>query len=99
MSNMMSHIKIKPGQLLLGTVLSWLVVSFLAYSIAGIRGEAYITGMLLQITFYFSLLLSAEAYGSMLLNPQWTRMNFGMVLLLCAPALLYLMWFVSETLF
>lgn len=95
----MNHIKIKPGQLLLGTVLSWLVVSFLAYTTAGMRGEAYITGTLLQITFCCSLLLSAEAYTSMLLNPQWTRVNSGMVLLLCAPALLYLMWFVSESLF
>ncbi|WP_345159716.1 hypothetical protein [Pontibacter saemangeumensis] len=95
----MNNIKIKPGQMLIGTVLSWLVVSFLAYSTAGMRGEAYIIGTLLQITFYFSLLLSAEAYISMLLNPQWTRVNFGMVLLLCAPALLYLMWFVGETLF
>lgn len=95
----MNNIRIKPGQMLLGTVLSWLVVSFLAYATANLRGEVYITGMLLQITFYFSLLLSAEAYISMLLNPQWTHVNIGMVLLLCAPALLYLMWFVSETLF
>lgn len=95
----MNNIKIKPGQMLLGTVLSWLVVSFLAYATADLRGEVHITGVLLQITFYFSLLLSAEAYISMLLNPQWTRVNIGMVLLLCAPALLYLMWFVSETLF
>ena len=95
----MNNIKIKPGQLLLGTVLSWLVISFLAYTTAGLRGEEYLTGTLLQITFYFSVLLSAEAYISMLLNPQWTRVNIGMVLLLCAPALLYLMWFVSELLF
>lgn len=95
----MNNLKIKPGQMLLGTVLSWLVVSFLAYSTAGLRGEAHITGTLLQITFCFSLLLSAEAYISMLLNPQWTRVNFGVVVLFCAPALLYLMWFVSETLF
>jgi len=95
----MSNIKIKAGQLLLGTVLSWLVVLLLAYYTASLRGEQHIIGTLLQITFYFSLLLSAEAYITVLLNPQWTRVNFGMVLLLCAPALLYLMWFVSETLF
>ncbi|GAB3538693.1 hypothetical protein GCM10027443_34150 [Pontibacter brevis] len=96
----MNNIKIKPGQMLLGTVLSWLVVSFLAYSTAGIRGdEANVMATLLQIAFYFSLLLSAEAYISMLFNPQWTRVNIGMILLLCAPALLYLVWFVSEMLF
>ncbi|WP_347157378.1 hypothetical protein [Pontibacter chitinilyticus] len=95
----MNNIKIKAGQLLLGTVLSWLVVSFLAYSTAGIRGEANIMYTLLQITFYFSLLLSVEAYISMLLNPQWTRLNLGMILLLCAPALAYLVWFFSEMVF
>ncbi|MCC9136512.1 hypothetical protein ACFSKU_06875 [Pontibacter silvestris] len=95
----MNNIKIKAGQLLLGTVLSWLVVSFLAYATAGARGEVNIVGTLLQITFYFSLLLSAEAYISMLLNPQWTRVNLGMVLLLCAPALMYLVWFLGEILF
>ncbi len=95
----MNNIKIKAGPMLLGTVLSWLVVSFLAYSTAGLRGEAHLISTLLQITFYFSVLLSAEAYISMLLNPQWTRLNMGMVLLLCAPALLYLLWFVCESLF
>lgn len=95
----MNNIKLKPGQLLLGTVLSWLVVSFLAYATAGMRGEANILYTLLQITFYFSILLSAEAYISMLLNPQWTRVNLGTILLLVAPALLYLMWFISEVLF
>lgn len=96
----MNNIKIKPGQMLLGTVLSWLVVSFLAYSTAGMRGdEANVVVTLLQITFYFSILLSAEAYISMLFNPQWTRVNFGMILLLCAPALMYLVWFISEMLF
>lgn len=95
----MNNIKIKPGQVLLGTVLSWMVISFLAYTTADIRGEADIVYTLLQIAFYFSLLLSVEAYLSMLLNPQWTRVNFGTILLLIAPALLYLMWFVSETLF
>lgn len=95
----MNNIKIKPGQVLLGTVLSWMVISFLAYTTAGIRGEADIMYTLLQIAFYFSLLLSVEAYLSMLLNPQWTRVHFGTILLLIAPALLYLMWFVSETLF
>jgi hypothetical protein len=95
----MNNIKIKPGQMLLGTVLSWLVVSFLAYVTAGIRGEADIIGMLMQITFYFSVLLSAEAYISVLFNPQWTRVNVGMILLLCAPALMYLVWFVGEMLF
>ena len=86
--------------MLLGTVLSWLVVSFLASSTAGIRGdEANLVATLLQIAFYFSILLSAEAYISMLFNPQWTRMNLGMILLLCAPALMYLVWFVSEMLF
>ena len=94
----MNNIKIKPGQLLLGTVLSWLVISFLAYATAGMRGEANIMYTLLQITFYFSILLSAEAYISMLLNPQWTRVNFGTILLLVAPALLYLVWFISEIL-
>jgi hypothetical protein len=95
----MNNIKIKPGQLILGTVLSWLVISFLAYATAGMRGEANIVYTLLQITFYFSILLSAEAYISMLLNPQWTRINLGNILLFVAPALLYLMWFVSEMLF
>ncbi|AKD02635.1 hypothetical protein POKO110462_09040 [Pontibacter korlensis] len=95
----MNYIKIKPGQVLLGTVLSWMVISFLAYTTADMRGEADIMYTLLQITFYFSLLLSVEAYLSMLLNPQWTRVHFGTILLLIAPALLYLMWFVSETLF
>ncbi|RIJ37428.1 hypothetical protein [Pontibacter oryzae] len=95
----MNNIKIKPGQVLLGTVLSWMVISFLAYTTAGIRGEADIMYTLLQIAFYFSLLLSVEAYLSMLLNPQWTRVHIGTILLLIAPALLYLMWFVSETLF
>ncbi|WP_266203395.1 hypothetical protein [Pontibacter kalidii] len=95
----MNNIKIKPGQVLLGTVLSWMVISFLAYTTAGLRGEADIVYTLLQIAFYFSLLLSVEAYLSMLLNPQWTRVNFGTILLLIAPALLYLMWFVSEILF
>lgn len=95
----MNNIKIKPGQLLLGTVLSWVVISFMAYATAGMRGEANIAYTLLQITFYFSVLLSAEAYISMLLNPQWTRVNIGTILLLVAPALLYLMWFVSEMLF
>lgn len=95
----MNNIKIKPGQVLLGTVLSWMVISFLAYTTAGIRGEADVMYTLLQIAFYFSLLLSVEAYLSMLLNPQWTRVHFGTILLLIAPALLYLMWFVSETLF
>ncbi|MDX5420895.1 MAG: hypothetical protein LPK07_01085 [Hymenobacteraceae bacterium] len=95
----MNNIKIKPGQVLLGTVLSWMVISFLAYTTAGIRGEADIVYTLLQITFYFSLLLSVEAYLSMLLNPQWTRLHFSTILLLIAPALLYLIWFVSETLF
>lgn len=95
----MNNIKIKPGQVLLGTVLSWLVISFLAYSTAGVRNEPNVIYTLLQITFYFSLLLSAEAYLSMLLNPQWTRVNLGTILLLVAPALLYLMWFVSEILF
>lgn len=86
--------------MLLGTVLSWVVVSFLAYSTAGMRGdEANVIGTLLQITFCFSLLLSVEAYISMLFNPQWTRVNFGMILLLCAPALMYLVWYVSEMLF
>ena len=95
----MNNIKIKPGQLILGTVLSWLVISFLAYATAGMRGEVNIVYTLLQITFYFSILLSAEAYISMLLNPQWTRVNLGNILLFVAPALLYLMWFVSEMLF
>lgn len=95
----MNNIKIKPGQVLLGTVMSWIVISFLAYTTADIRGEANIVYTLLQITFYFSLLLSVEAYLSMLLNPQWTRVNLGTILLLIAPALLYLMWFVSEKLF
>ncbi|MEJ8801260.1 hypothetical protein [Pontibacter sp. H249] len=95
----MNNIKIKPGQLIVGTVLSWLVISFLAYATAGMRGEANIVYTLLQITFYFSILLSAEAYISMLLNPQWTRVNLGNILLFVAPALLYLMWFVSEMLF
>ncbi|MCJ8167203.1 hypothetical protein MKJ04_20350 [Pontibacter sp. E15-1] len=95
----MNNIKIRPGQVLVGTVLSWLVVSFLAYSTAGLRGETHVIGTLLQIAFYFSLLLSVEAFSSVLLNPQWTRINFGMILLLCAPALLYLLWFVSEKLF
>ena len=95
----MNNIKIKPGQLLMGTVLSWLVISFLAYATAGVRGEANIAYTLLQITYYFSLLLSAEAYISMLLNPQWTRVNLGTILLLVAPALLYLVWFVSEIMF
>ncbi|GAB3194159.1 hypothetical protein ABID22_000311 [Pontibacter aydingkolensis] len=95
----MNNIKIKPGQLLLGTVLSWLVISFLAYATASIRGEANIVYTLMQITFYFSILLSAEAYISMLLNPHWTRTNLGNILLFVAPALLYLMWFVSEMLF
>lgn len=82
--------------MLLGTVLLWVVVSFLAYSTAGIRGdEVNVVANLLQITFYFSILLSAEAYISMLFNPQWTRVNLGMILLLCAPALMYLVWFVS----
>ena len=83
----------------MGTVLSWLVILFLAYATAGLRGEANITYTLLQITYYFSLLLSAEAYISMLLNPQWTRVNLGTILLLVAPALLYLVWFVSEIMF
>lgn len=96
----MNNIKVKPGQMLQGTVLSWLVVSFLAYATAGVRGdEANVVSTLLQITFYFSVLLSVEAYISMLFNPHWTRVNFGMILLLCAPALMYLVWFVSETLF
>ncbi|MBC5994871.1 hypothetical protein [Pontibacter cellulosilyticus] len=95
----MNDIKVKPGQLLVGTVLSWLVVSFLAYATAGVRGEANVMYTLLQITFYFSILLSAEAWVSMLLNPQWTRVNLGTILLFVAPALLYLMWFVSEMLF
>ncbi|SFG74613.1 hypothetical protein [Pontibacter chinhatensis] len=95
----MNNIKIKPGQVLLGTVMSWIVISFLAYTTADMRGEANIVYTLLQITFYFSLLLSVEAYLSMLLNPQWTRVNLGTILLLIAPALLYLMWFVSEKLF
>jgi hypothetical protein len=95
----MNNIKVKAGQLLLGTVLAWLVISFLAFATAGIRGEVNLTGTLLQITFYFSMLLSAEAYLSMMLNPQWVRVNLGMVLLLCAPALAYLAWFVSQTLF
>ncbi|PTX22646.1 hypothetical protein C8N40_101472 [Pontibacter mucosus] len=95
----MNNIKIKPGQVLLGTVMSWMVISFLAYTTADMRGEANIVYTLLQITFYFSLLLSVEAYLSMLLNPQWTRVNLGTILLLIAPALLYLMWFVSEKLF
>lgn len=95
----MNNIKIKAGQLLLGTVLSWLVVSFLAYATAGVRGEVNVVETLLQITFYFSLLLSVEAYISMLLNPQWTRVNLGIILLLCAPALMYLVWFVGEALF
>ncbi|GAB3823900.1 hypothetical protein [Pontibacter rugosus] len=95
----MNHIKIKPGQVLLGTVLSWMVISFLAYTTADMRGEVDIVYTLLQIAFYFSLLLSVEAYLSMLLNPQWTRIHFGTILLLIAPALLYLIWFVSETLF
>lgn len=94
----MNNIKIKPGQVLLGTVMSWMVISFLAYTTADMRGEANIMYTLLQITFYFSLLLSVEAYLSMLLNPQWTRVNLGTILLLIAPALLYLMWFVSEKL-
>ncbi|WP_299826321.1 hypothetical protein [uncultured Pontibacter sp.] len=95
----MNNIKIKPGQLIVGTVLSWLVISFLAYATAGMRGEVNIVYTLLQITFYFSILLSAEAYISMLLNPQWTRVNLGNILLFIAPALLYLIWFVSEILF
>ncbi|MCX2741975.1 hypothetical protein [Pontibacter anaerobius] len=95
----MNNIKIKPGQVLLGTVLSWMVISFLAYTTADMRNEPNVVYTLLQITFYFSLLLSVEAYLSLLLNPQWTRLHFGTILLLIAPALLYLMWFVSETLF
>ena len=95
----MNNIKIKPGQLMLGTVLSWLVISFLAYSTAGMRGEANIIYTLMQIAFYFSLLLSVEAYLSMLLNPQWTRVNLGMIMLLCAPALLSLIWFIGNVLF
>ena len=95
----MNNTKVKAGQLLLGTVLAWLVISFLAYATAGIRGEINLTGTLLQITFYFSILLSAEAYLSMMLNPQWVRVNLGVVLLLCAPALAYLAWFVSQILF
>lgn len=90
--------KIKAGQLLLGTVLTWIVVSFLAYATADYRGEGNIHYTLLQITFYFSVLLSAEAYISMLLNPQWTRLNLGMVTLLCAPAVIYLVWFICEIL-
>ncbi|OKL41010.1 hypothetical protein [Pontibacter flavimaris] len=95
----MNNIRIKPGQVLVGTVLSWMVISFLAYTTAGLRGEADIVYTLLQIAFYFALLLSVEAYLSMLLNPQWTRVNLGTILLLLAPALLYLVWFVSEILF
>lgn len=95
----MNNVKIKAGQLLLGTVLAWLVISFLAYVTADLRGELNLTGTLLQITFYFSMLLSAEAYLSMMLNPQWVRVNLGMVLLLCAPAIAYLTWFVSQILF
>ncbi|QCR24254.1 hypothetical protein [Pontibacter sp. SGAir0037] len=95
----MNKVNIKAGQMLLGTVMSWLVVSFLAYSTADMRGEANITATLLQITFYFSLLLSIEACLSMLLNPEWTRLNLGVILLLCAPALAYLAWFLSEFLF
>ncbi|MFT2007102.1 hypothetical protein ACMA1I_00365 [Pontibacter sp. 13R65] len=96
----MNNIKIRPGQVMLGTVLTWVAISFFAYSTAGMRGdEAHITGTLLQITFYFSLLLSVEAYINMLLNPQWTRVNLGIILLLCAPALMYLVWYLSEMLF
>ena len=95
----MNNLKIKPGQVLLGTVLSWLGISLLAYTTAGMRGEVHITYTLLQIAFYFSLLLSVEAYLSLLLNPQWTRVNLGMILLLCAPALLYLVWFAATVLF
>ena len=95
----MNNVKIKAGQLLLGTVLAWLVISFLAYATADMRGEVNLTGTLLQITFYFSILLSAEAYLSLMLNPQWVRVNLGMVLLLCAPALAYLAWFVSQIIF
>ncbi|TPE45358.1 hypothetical protein [Pontibacter mangrovi] len=95
----MNNIKIKPGQVLLGTVLSWMVISFLAYTTADMRNEPNVVYTLLQITFYFSLLLSVEAYLSLLLNPQWTRLHFGTILLLIAPALLYLIWFLSETLF
>lgn len=95
----MNNIRIKPGQVLLGTVLSWMAISFLAYTTADMRGEPNVVYTLLQIAFYFSLLLSVEAYLSMLLNPEWTRVHFGTILLLIAPALLYLMWFVSESLF
>lgn len=95
----MNNIKVKAGQLLLGTVLAWLVISFLAYATADLRGELDLAGTLLQITFYFSMLLSAEAYLSMVLNPQWVRVNLGMLLLLCAPALACLAWFVSQILF
>ncbi|PRY10879.1 hypothetical protein CLV24_1126 [Pontibacter ummariensis] len=95
----MNNIRIKPGQMLLGTVMSWLVVSFLAYATADFRGETNILYTLLQITFYFSILLSAEAYISMLFSPEWARIHIGTILLLCAPALLYLVWFLSETLF
>jgi hypothetical protein len=94
-----NNIKIKAGQLLLGTVLAWLVISFLAYATADLRGEANLVGTWLQITFYFSILLSAEAYLSTMLNPQWVRVNLGMVLLFCAPALAYLAWFVSQIFF
>ncbi|MFD2246485.1 hypothetical protein [Pontibacter ruber] len=95
----MNNIKIKPGQVLLGTVLSWFVISFLAYTTADMRGEANIIYTLMQIAFYFSLLLSVEAYLSMLLSWEWFRFNIGTILLLCAPALLYLAWFLSNVLF
>ena len=96
----MNNIKIKPGQVMLGTVLTWVAMSLFAYTTAGLRGdEVNLTSTLLQITFYFSLLLSVEAYINMLLNPQWTRVNLGTIMLLCAPALMYLVWYVSEMIF
>ncbi len=83
----------------MGTVLSWVVISFLVMCTYGRYDTANATDLVIWLTFYFSLLISLEAFINILLNWEWFRFNMSIILLLCAPALAYLTWFMSNILF
>lgn len=95
----MSNIKIKPGMLLLGTVLSWLVISLLVMCTYGRYDTVNAIDLVIWLSFYFSVIISLEAFINVLLNWEWFWFNIGIILLLCAPALAYLTWFLSNIFF
>lgn len=90
---------IRPGMLMVGTILSWLVISFLVMSTYGRYNSANALDLVLWLTCYFAVLISLEAFINILINWEWVRFNLGIILSLCAPALAYLAWFFSNILF